>query len=53
MWNRVEEFDDVDDRLTPDILEQLAVLHRGDHFGEEALISGQPQAATVEAMEDS
>lgn len=33
--------------------QRLAVLEAGDYFGEIALLSGQPQTATVAALEDS
>ncbi|PWH19884.1 MAG: hypothetical protein DDG59_01600 [Anaerolineae bacterium] len=38
---------------TPTGREEVATLIRGDYFGEEALLFGQPRLASVSALEDS
>ncbi|GAB4480069.1 MAG: hypothetical protein Kow0088_21410 [Anaerolineales bacterium] len=38
---------------TPSGIEEVATLIRGDYFGEEALLFGQPRLASVSALEDS
>lgn len=38
---------------TPNGIQEVATLIRGDYFGEEALLFGQPRLANVSAVEDS